>query len=348
MAMIAKRCGVHCSTVQRALKSKGRISSGTVAQIRAVAAEMGYDPAQHQAAARLIALRHGTRVLNRVVALYLPAVFYQHTYYLRIMRGILEVLAAEHFDLLTTAFSSEDPRLPVTIVSGGVDGVIAVVEPNSFASRLADLRATPYFGEQPVVSLIHALEGASSVRTDDYTGARLACDHLLDLGHREIACFVVDRRDSVAAQRIRGVEDALRARGLDPGTHVHYPFSRPMEPPAIARFGQCLVDALQRHPGITAILLPHDGYAFRAAQVLAQLGLRVPEEISLVGFDDTEPLLDADGHNILTTVQVPLEDLGREAARLIVRQVTGEHVPLADLTLDTALVVRKSTGPARA
>lgn len=347
MEMIAERCGVHCSTVQRALKFKGRISERTAERIRAVAAEMGYDPAHHQAASRLIALRHGNRVLNRVIALYLPTVFYQHNYYLRLLQGILDVLVPERFDLLTTCVVGEDAPLPFTLVSGGVDGVIAVVEPQAFARPLAAMRATPYFRERPVVSLIHEMPGCAAVVTDDYRGGYSAGEHLLALGHRELLLLAFDERDVVLQRRVQGIRDACRAHRLaDESTVRVMPMKWNPEETAQARFARALAEALEFYPRATAFFVPNDTYAPIAMQVLAQHGRQVPDDVSVVGFDDTDPLLNAEGRNILTTVRVPLEDVGREAARLIVHQVLdNQPLPETPVVLPTALVARTSTAP---
>jgi DNA-binding LacI/PurR family transcriptional regulator len=344
LQMIAVRCGVHRSTVHRALHHKGRVDPVTAERIRAVAEEMGYDPAHHQAASRLIALRHGNRVINRMVALFLPTVFYRHNYYLRILRGLLEVLVAERFDLMTTYLTAEPGPLPHSIVAGNVDGVISVAAPDLFGDRLAALRATPYFGARPVVSLLHPLPGCSLVLADDRAGAAAACAHLLQLGHRTILYLFIDAGGYIARQRIAGYEDACRDHGVDPSLVLH-PITIDWNSPVEQRVARGVLAAISRVPQATAILAPNDLYAGKVREALRQANLRVPEEYSLTGFDDTDPLPDDAGNNILTTVHLPLEEIGRSGARLIVRQILDDTPGEEIEHLPATLVTRSSTTP---
>jgi LacI family transcriptional regulator len=102
---------------------------------------------------------------------------------------------------------------------------------------------------------------------------------------------------------------------------------------------------LRAHPEITAILAHNDLYAGSLHATLTGAGYRIPEEMSLVSFDDTDPVLNAHGHNILTTVHIPLLEIGQAAGRVIIGRVTGEM--LADTTevLPVRLTERASTAP---
>lgn len=352
MEMIAERCGVHRSTVQRALRNSPLISPVTAERVRAVAVELGYDPAQQVAAARLVSRRHGTNVLNQVVALFLPALFYLRPYYQRLMRGLLEVLVAEKFDLLVTYLQpdTKNDTLPRSIVGGSVDGVMTVVDGYALELLRDALRATPYFAQRPVISMIFATETCPAVLADDAQGMRDACRHLLELGHRHILYLHTDNgRGAMLQRRVAGLEAAYRDAGLSPAQLlqvIEIPWG---DTPILARFATTLTEAIRRYPRATAVLLPNDTYAVDARNALKGIGLRVPEEISLLGFDDTESLLDEDGKNILTTVQVPLEEIGRRTAQLIIRQVRDKETATPAITmLSTTLIVRQSTAPPRA
>ena len=104
-----------------------------------------------------------------------------------------------------------------------------------------------------------------------------------------------------------------------------------------------LASYLREHPEITAVLAMNDASALRAWALLEREGIRVPRDVSIVGFDDTDPKLDADGRNLLTTVRLPLEELGREAARQLVGAITGRTKREEPVILPTELVVRGST-----
>ena len=92
---IAERCGVHQTAVSQALRHDPSISAATRERILAVALELGYDPEQHDAARRLVSRRHGTRIINRLIALFLPPRFHQSTYFLKLFQGIWDVVSAE-------------------------------------------------------------------------------------------------------------------------------------------------------------------------------------------------------------------------------------------------------------
>ncbi len=109
-----------------------------------------------------------------------------------------------------------------------------------------------------------------------------------------------------------------------------------------------LREALQRNPRITAIVSMNDLFALDIYTALQQDNVRVPDEMSLVGFDDVETILNPETReNILTTVRMPQEEIGREAARLLIRQVEGDATTPTSTVLPTTLIVRNTTAPPR-
>ncbi|MHB9025319.1 MAG: LacI family DNA-binding transcriptional regulator [Armatimonadota bacterium] len=347
MEMIARRCGVHRSTVQRALNS-GPVRHTTAERIRTIAAEMGYDPAAHRAAAQLVSLRHGRRVINRVVALYLPAIFSKAFYFLRLLQGMMDALTEMDFDLLVThyAVDASPPRqLPSSILSGNVDAVVTAMDPRHFGPLLQQLRATPYFGDRPIITLFDPAPGTYSALIDDYTGAYLATEHLLALGHRQVM-YIHGMADHFhMRQRITGVIEAIQRHGLDPANtlyHRQIPWSTE---PVEQRFAAVLRQALAECPEATGLLLPNDHFALTARNVLLEVGKTIPQQMSIVGFDDVEPLHDGDGNDMLTTVHAPLEELGRATARMTVQHICGDEEANARIILPVSLTVRHSTCP---
>jgi DNA-binding LacI/PurR family transcriptional regulator len=199
------------------------------------------------------------------------------------------------------------------------------------------------------------LAGVGFVGVDDRGGARQAAEHLLALGHRRIGVLVDriaadahrgpadrHRRRGVAgfrASRLRlaGYADALRAAGLawqaTPIQECGVPDRASGHAGAVA--------LLKRAPRLTAILATTDLLAQGAIQAARELGLPVPAALSVVGFDD---LPDAAGAG-LTTVQQPLADKGRVAARLLLEALDGATTPAGRVELPTRLLVRGSTAP---
>lgn len=366
---VAARSGVCAATVSRALKHDPRISSATIQRVTAIAQEMGYDPSLHEAARRMVLSRHGLEVINHVVALVFPVNFFETAYFSGVYRGMIDVLTAERFaPLLTHILNLQIPNSPITLPRifdrGEVDGVLMLDGgPLAFQRLTTHLREATGFRERPVVSLIWSMPDCSSVVTDDQQGAYQATRHLLDLGHRHFLHYFNPDSDEVYIKRRAGVCQALEEYGLDVERHQHalaipYGWHNPATAPLqLSPDGSpdgggkgdrtALLQFLHDHPEITAVMTPNDGAALHIWYALCWAGWRVPDDYSIVGFDDTDPMPDEHGANLLTTVRLPLEELGRQAARLFVRRVSGEAPEDEQLTLATELIVRASTAAPR-
>jgi LacI family transcriptional regulator len=109
-----------------------------------------------------------------------------------------------------------------------------------------------------------------------------------------------------------------------------------------------LLKTLRQHQEITAIITQSDNLALVVHHILTQHHLRVPEDISLIGFDDTTPICDNQFRNILTTVRVPLQQLGQAAAQLMIDQLTSSSKKVVRKALPTKLIIRNTTAPPRA
>ena len=341
MKDIAHRCGIHHSTVQRALARSPEVNAETAERVLAVAAEMGYNPAHSEAARRLVSRRYGKTPLNQVIALYLPHNFARVTHFHRVFQGIVDITNAEQYDLLTIATDAQTASRPLSriIQRGEVDGAIIF----AFRAEVERLRADDSFAGLPIVMVMVPAPETSGVLIDDFGGGRAAADHLLTLGHRRILHFP-EAASYNQIQRAAGYQHACALHGLDAAAClIGYPPPYRPQMSHKARVAETLPIALAAHPDITAILLPNDDMLGAVMPELARLGRRVPEDISLVGFDDTDPLPNARGENILTTVALPLEEIGREAARLLIARVSGRLTTDRVVTLPVSLVVRGST-----
>ncbi len=355
---IADRCGVSTATVSLALRGASRISAATTARVLAAAEALGYDPATHLAARQLALRKHGRTALNRAIALFVPMDFHLAAYTTSIFRGIMDALQVERFGLVTVYAPEKGELLPL-VTAGAVDGAISVL-PFDVDRLLASLRAAPHFGARPVVSLFTRVPGASSVGADVETGAYLAARHLLELGHHVILQIYTGWGDTPREQRrIEGVRRAMREAGCDPDRHHvlrqigDHPLLNPaLDPTRALRLpifrtqpGETPASFLRARPDITAILAANDGCAIHCWRWLQAEGFRVPEDYSIIGFDDTEVVLDAAGHNLLTSVCQPLREMGRAAGELAVRQVLDARVEEQHQLLPATLSVRHSTAP---
>jgi len=369
MRDIAIHCGVSIWTVSLALRHDPRVAERTTALVLAAAAELGYDPAVHQAARRLVSRRLGTEVANNVIGLLLPPHFQAANYYAYTSLGVLDQLASEGYGVINSYLPIEQsetmPRMPSIYSRGEVDGAIGGGYLfNEQAMQL--LRGNPGFGTRPVVSLLMRVQGCSVILANDRQGGYLATRHLLEIGHRHILHYYLPTWAPMLAERLAGACQAMREAGLDPERYLHMAdeyFFGFLVPPqhlrlpdlssdsdedkAIRKSLDLLVARLREHPEITAILAPNDPTARRLWYTLPYYGIRVPEDLSLIGFDDTDGVPDMCGRNLLTTVRLPLEQVGQEAARLMIHHLASKSKTPEEIVLPTELVVRSSTAPPR-
>ncbi|WP_186382386.1 LacI family DNA-binding transcriptional regulator [Amycolatopsis rhizosphaerae] len=268
-------------------------------------------------------------------------------------------------DALAATVDSEG--LALLLLPGGDDGgpradrILTAQADLAVAYSLADgapaLRAVRRRGLPLVVIDQPVVPGSARVGIDDRGGAAAAARHLLELGHRRFAilsaqCLSAPRGGPLTAaeaarsrfldnrQRLSGYLDTIEAAGLDPAAVPIW------ETSGLSR-NEAMTGArglLDREPRPTALLCMSDELALSALAAARQLGLAVPDEVSIVGFDDTPPAIWADPP--LTTVRQDLVRKGRLAGELALKLLAGERVP-EPATLDVELVVRGSSGPAK-
>lgn len=180
--------------------------------------------------------------------------------------------------------------------------------------------------------------GASSVRVHDLEGGRLAAEHLLRLGHRRLAVLAEHERVTSSNERVRGFVEAAASLGLGPS------------PDYMAACDHKIEDGYRRAKAIleleeppTALFCCNDLLAIGALQAIRELGLRVPEDCSVVSFDDT--ILARVTDPPLTVIAQPMEQMGRLAVDLVVRNLSSHGEPPQRIVLPPELVIRRSTAP---
>ncbi|HEY3376627.1 MAG TPA: LacI family DNA-binding transcriptional regulator [Armatimonadota bacterium] len=349
LAEIAKHCGVGRSTVQRALSGQTNVLPETAARIHAAAAALGYDPAHQEAARRLAYRQQGKLPTNHVIAHVVPA-NYNDPYYSRISDGIIEVLIREEYALLLVfSTDAQRDRIPPSIAFGHVDGVVLTnIAPQDRLPLCRLLRETPAFRTRPIISLFRPSDSSPAVLVDEQGGAYLATTHLLELGHRRLVEFYGGNiePDYFSTNRYAGCRRACTDFGLDPHTVLCSPPVNTHQAIDI-RYAAPLLQALEQDPTITGILAPNDDAAVHLIYMLRARGYRLPEDYSIVGFDDIRRWDNDRGINQLTTIRVPLEDMGRLAAEQMIACLRGKETPNDYTTLPTQLVVRATTAPPR-
>ncbi|HEX2948611.1 MAG TPA: LacI family DNA-binding transcriptional regulator [Armatimonadota bacterium] len=367
---VAKMCGVHRSTVRRVMCNDPRISTDTAKRVWAAARKVGYNPTQNTAARRLALQRQGRSLLNYLIGCVVPVDFQEATYFSEMYRGILRTLEVEEFALLTSYYNLPEIEplrnpIPPALIRGDADGLILIRTRYDFAPFLAKLREAGNFVNRPVVTLMHTLPDLPAILTDDKSGAYAVTKHLLELGHRYFLQMVVQDgdvnmvRDENMVRRLAGIHQALAEYDLDPGTHLQqfvtplswtspFPLEDEVGEHQVGIFdnrkvGMHLGEYLRIHSEITAIMGINDACAIRAWRWIEYHGWHIPDDYSIVGFDDTDPILNAAHKNSLTSVRLPLKEAGYKATKLLLKLInTGEthHDPII---LPTKLMIREST-----
>jgi LacI family transcriptional regulator len=332
---IAESAGVSlftASVVLNGARSNTRVSEDTRRRIEHVARSIGYHP--NAMARGLMHQRMNTiGVLFGVVE---PAVVLTNPYSTAVLQGILA--AASPLRLNVTIFSEpwiDTATSAARFRDGRTDGVIAVA-PVAGSDMIAGLVERGV----PVVAIAHTCDtlGVPSVDVDNEAGIRLATEHLLGLGHRKIAHLTGDEDMVSVPPRRAAFLATMTAAGIDvPPTYIErcsYNGS------GAAEAVRALM-ALPEPP--TAIVAGNDSIALGALGAARDLGLKLPQDLSIVGFDDAPS--SALVTPALTTVRQPLLDIGAEALRLLVALIEGESVPSVTHLKPPELVVRDSVAP---
>lgn len=328
IADVATAAGVSKTAVSFAFNNPERLGQATLERVLEVAADLGYTP--HPAARALSMRRSGT--IGILIPQSLSTVF-ANPFLSELIQGLGE-LCEEH-DLTLLLVPPLDGSLESAIRQASVDGFISLglgLEDN--ALEVIDRIGIPTVLIDSAVSTSHP-----AVNIDDEGGAHQAANHVLGLGHQRIAVIVLPpvraqvQNTPTAARRLAGYESALESAGTPDPLKVMAGIS--------VAAGVRAFEALprgRRRP--TAILAMSDMVAIGVVSAAISAGLRVPEDLSVVGFDDIPAA--AWTNPPLTTVRQPIVEKGRLAARLLIQRMKGKPIE-SPQPLATTLVVRRST-----
>ncbi|WP_116953555.1 LacI family DNA-binding transcriptional regulator [Jiangella endophytica] len=320
IADVARTVGVATSTVSRALNQPGRISDELRDRIVAAAATLGYHP-NPQA-------RSLTSGRTQSIALLVPDI--TNPFFFGLIRGAqAQARARGHRHVLVdTEESAEVEALTLAELPASVDGIVLA------AARLTDAELTAAAGRVPLVLVNREVPGLRSVVMDTAAGALQALDHLVSLGHRSVAYVAGPATSWSSRKRWRALQRTARRLGVD-CVRIG-PF-----PPTMAA-GAAAADAVVHHR-VTGALFFNDLLAIGALRRFAERGIRVPDDLSVVGCDD---IFGADFcRPPLTTLTTPVEQTGRVAVDMLLSTPTVGEPVRAGQTLPTHLTIRESTGP---
>jgi DNA-binding LacI/PurR family transcriptional regulator len=327
---VAQAAGVSRSTASRALSYDPRVSPHARRAVERAVSKLGYVPNQ---AGRALATGR-----SDAVALVAPTTFlFGDPFMTRLIRGVNDVLSSREMQLiLLTAQSVADAdRVERYVAAGHADGVLLVSLPTShpMAGRLAS-RGIPVVASGPPSDS----ELVSHVDVDNVAGAARAVAHLVAGGRRSIAT-ITGRQDMPAGHgRLVGYRQGLQAAGI--------PYDDTLvETGDFTREGgaRAMRLLLTRHSRLDAVFAASDVMAEAALQTLAHAGRRVPEDVALFGFDDHPMAATLDPP--LSSVRQPIEEMGREMARLLIESVHSPDRQPRNVILSTRLEVRESSAP---
>lgn len=328
-ADVAARAGVSRTTVSFVLNDRADtgIADETRRRVEEAARELGYHA---HGAAR--ALAGGTSMTIGLVLRQSAEQVAADALLAETLWGIGSEARTGGYRVLVEPLSPVGGRYSDLVRSQRVDGLIVSgprVDDPELAALVEDGFPIILQGSLPAVP-------APSVDVDNRAGARAAVEHLVRLGHRRIGCVTnAPLAYTAAADRLAGYRDALKAAGIprDPTLVAEGAFDA-------ASGREATADLLARAPDITAIFVASDIVAFGALRALRESGRKVPDDISVVGFDDIPLARHFDPP--LTTIRLPARDLGAAAGRALLERLAGR--PVSERTLlPTELIVREST-----
>ena len=325
---VAREAGVSIATVSNVMNKPERVGEQTRGRVLEAADRLGYVP-KADAASR------ARKYVGRIGVI---APFTSYASFMRRLSGILAEASSRGVDVsvfdMESAATARSPVLETIPVRGFVDGLIVMGEPlePSVEQRLASRG-------MPVVIVDAESDTFPVVRIDDYGAGRLAARHLIELGHKDIGYLLegqVADYESQALRRLGGFRAEL-AQHAD----VRLTVSQTTGTLAAARVaGRALLGAAPRP---TAVMAHFDDLAVGVVQAAKDLGVEVPREVSVLGFDDGPVAEAAD----LSTVRQPFEESGAFAARVLLdarERPTGRHLTV----LDCEVVARATTAAAPA
>lgn len=325
LADVARRAGVSVATASRVLNRSAPVATDTVARVERAVAELGY------VRQRVPHAQRGSGAVSVVV--FDDMLRYQRdSFYGRLLVGAerAAVRAGVELVVLTALRHAPRPSLLRYLCGGHVDGVVMV----GMRADGAPARSVRAAGV-PVICLGRSgLADLSYVDADNQGGARQAVTHLIASGRRCIGTIAGPRDMIAAGDRLAGYRQAMTDAGLDPDRAVaRGDFTAASGEHAMLRL-------LDRSPGLDAVFAASDLMAFGALRVLRRLGVRVPDQVAVVGFDDAA--LARHTMPLLTTVRQPVTEMGARAVSELLASHASHAGKCRTIVLPTSLVVRES------
>ena len=340
--IIAERMGVSRQLVGLALNGNPSVSEETRERIRKLAEELGYDLYSNRDARALIAKRYNGRAATGIIAVMIPS--FKETplrnmpFFAPYLDGI-EIQASElGLDILIC--SPRSGQIPRPISQQAVDGIVCL------AAEPKLVRAVKAVG-LPTISLGRQMSFCPSVVVEDSGGTALATEHLFSLGHRALAYIGHATDVAVGRERLKGFCDTHAKNGLQPlDTNIEATVTLQISSAGAEAMERILSrnESFQRmgRPDFTGLICYNDTLAMGAIRAALNRGLRVPEDLSVTGFDDISTQYEF--QPAITSVAFPRAEMGRRALNLL-QELNNKEQPRSKSAnrFSVSLSIREST-----
>lgn len=332
---IAKKAGVSISTVSRVLNNSELVSKKTKIKVQKIMDELNYIP--NEMARGLI------KKNSKAIALIIPDIL--NPYYSELIKGVENVVNKQGYSMFlcnTNYNHNKEKAYILEMVERRVDGIIIIstfLQDQEFINNLKD--------RIKIVTIQTFIDGIDNISTNDEKGMTEALEHLIKLGHKKIAFICIDIRN--CSNRYKAYKDTLEKNGI--------PFRKEYVKEYLA--DNVNVDMFKDSIGYkmtkqllelkdppTAIQTLNDYLAYGAYIAIKEKNLRIPDDISVIGFDDiiVSKIIDPP----LTTVQQPIYDMGETGGELLLSNIIeGPKTVRREIILPTKLIIRKSTASPR-
>jgi DNA-binding LacI/PurR family transcriptional regulator len=318
---VARIAGVSRATVSRVVNGVATVDRELRQVVEKAISKTGYTP--NRAARSLVTRRAGA------IGLVLPdeGRTLHDPYFGRVVSGVLPVIRPLGVQLVLT--TGDHREVVDDIRQHRLDGVILIHTHSAdpLPRRLIEANLPVVLAARPVRPM-----SITYVDVDQAAGAALAADHLVGRGCRRLATITGPLETPPGQDRLRGFQDAVTRHGLPEPVVIEGDFSRQGGATAARRLTGLDIDGL---------FVASDLMATGALPVLRHAGRRVPEDVKVVGFDDSSPAVECDPP--LTTVRQPVEDMAAEMARLLVQRVERPDRPVSSVVFAPTLVIRQSS-----
>ncbi|TCI61736.1 LacI family DNA-binding transcriptional regulator [Exiguobacterium sp. SH3S1] len=330
---LAKKTGFSITTVSKALNNYKDVNEKTRAKILKAAAEMDYLPNAH-------AQSLSTKKSWAIGVMFSEAneVGMKHPFFNGIIESFRHATEEQGYDLMFASrnLRNRDMSYLEHFKHRAVDGIVVIC-----SDRMDEQVQELMQSDIPIVVVDMDSADCSVVYSDNIAGARLAVNHLYELGHCKIAHIAGDRTIDAGATRIKGYELAMQALDLpiEPGYLINAGFF------SVEEGKQAMEKLLQLETPPTAVFVAGDQMAIGAIEAVHEHGLRVPEDISIIGYDDIDMIKYITPK--LTTIRQDTDEIGEAAAELLIEQMTAKERLTERRVIPVKLIERLSCAPVK-